>query len=137
MCLSPKEAVFKKSKESSQHLKPLYIRGHSDGKPISRKLIDGNVVVNLMLYAMFKKLGQEDDELVKTNLTLNDVWGGGGNPMEARGVISLELTMGSKLLTIMFFVVEVQGNMVTSNRLDSCQPLHSLYLASILDLVDR
>jgi hypothetical protein len=77
MCLSPKEAVFKKSEESSQYLKPLYIQGHSDGKPISRKLIDDNAVVNLMLYAMFKKLGQEDDELVKTNLTLNDVWGGG------------------------------------------------------------
>jgi hypothetical protein len=97
MCLSPKEAVFKKSEESSQHFKPLYIRGHSDGMPISRKLIDGNTAVNLMLYAMFKKLGQEDDELVKTNLMLN-------------GVISLELTMRSKLLAIMFFVVEVQGN---------------------------
>jgi hypothetical protein len=30
--------------------------------------------------------------------------------MEARGVISMELTIGSKLLTTMFFVVEVQGN---------------------------
>jgi hypothetical protein len=46
-----------------------------------------------MLYAVFKKLGREDDELVKTNLMLNGV---GGNPMEARGVISMELTVGSK-----------------------------------------
>jgi hypothetical protein len=35
MCLGPKEAVFEKPKESSQHLKSLYIRGHIDGKPIS------------------------------------------------------------------------------------------------------
>jgi hypothetical protein len=31
MCLSPKEAVFEKPKESSQHLKPLYIRGNING----------------------------------------------------------------------------------------------------------
>jgi hypothetical protein len=40
-------------------------------------LIDGGVAVNMMPYAVFKKLGREDDELVKTNLTLN---GGGGQP---------------------------------------------------------
>jgi hypothetical protein len=107
MCLSPKEVVFEKPKESSQHLKPLYNRGHIDGKPISRMLIDGGVVVNLIPYSVFKKLGREDDELVKTNLTLNNVR---GNPMEARGVISMELTIGSKSLTTPFFVVEVQGN---------------------------
>jgi hypothetical protein len=73
MCLGPKEAVFEKPEESSQHLKPLYIQGHIDGKPISRMLIDGDTVVNLMPYSIFKKLGREDDELVKNNLMLNGV----------------------------------------------------------------
>jgi hypothetical protein len=36
--------------------------------------------------------------------------GVGGNPMEAWGVISMELTVGSKSLATAFFVVEVQGN---------------------------
>jgi hypothetical protein len=36
--------------------------------------------------------------------------GGGGNPMEAKGVISMELTVGSKSLATAFFVVEVQDN---------------------------
>jgi hypothetical protein len=71
MCLSPKDAVFEKPEESSQHLKPLYTRGHIDGKPVSRMLIDGGAAVNLMSYTIFKKLGREDDELVKTNLILN------------------------------------------------------------------
>jgi hypothetical protein len=31
----------------------------------------------------------------------------GGNPMEARGVISMELTIGSKSLTTAFYVIEV------------------------------
>jgi hypothetical protein len=30
--------------------------------------------------------------------------------MEARGVISMELTIGSKSLATVFFIVEVQGN---------------------------
>jgi hypothetical protein len=38
-------------------------------------LVDGGAAVNLMSYSVFKKLEREDDELMKTNLTLN---GGGG-----------------------------------------------------------
>jgi hypothetical protein len=76
MCLDPKEAVFEKHEESSQHLKSLYVWGHIDGKLISRMLIDGGAAVNLMPFSVFKKLGREDNELVKTNLMLNGVWGG-------------------------------------------------------------
>jgi hypothetical protein len=86
ICLSPKETMFEKPEESSQHLKSLYVQGHIDGKPISRMLINGGAVINL---------------------TLNDV---GGNPMEARGVVSMELTVGRKSLATAFFIVEVQGN---------------------------
>jgi hypothetical protein len=70
-------------------------------------LIDGDAVVNLMSYSIFKKLGREDDELMKINLMLNGV---GSNPMEAQGIISMELIVGSKSLATAFFVVEVQGN---------------------------
>jgi hypothetical protein len=73
MCLRPKEVVFEKPEESSQHMKPLYMRGHIDRRPISRMLIDGGIAINLMPDSIFKKLGREDDELMKTNLTLNDV----------------------------------------------------------------
>jgi hypothetical protein len=76
MCLDPKEVVFEKPEESSQHMKPLYVRGHIDGRPISGMLIDGGAVINLMPYSIFKKLGREDDELMRTNLTLNGMGGG-------------------------------------------------------------
>jgi hypothetical protein len=45
MCLGPKEAMFEKPEESSQHLKPLYIRGHIDGWTIFRMLIDDGAAV--------------------------------------------------------------------------------------------
>jgi hypothetical protein len=104
MCLDPKEVVFEKPEESSQHWKSFYIWGHIDGKPISRMLIDDSAAVNLTLYVVFKKLRWEDDELMKIILMLNGV---GVNPMEARGVISMELTVGSKSLATSFFIVEV------------------------------
>jgi hypothetical protein len=60
-----------------------------------------------MPYSIFKKLRREDDDLVKTNLMLNNV---GGNLMKARGVIFIELTVGRKSLATAFFVIEMQGN---------------------------
>jgi hypothetical protein len=73
-CLGPKEAVLEKPEESSQHIKPLYVWGHIDRRPISRMLIDDGAAIHLMSYAVFKKLGWEDDELVKTNWHLM-TWG--------------------------------------------------------------
>jgi hypothetical protein len=73
LCLGPKEVMFKKTEESSQCLKPLYIRGRIDPRPISRMLVNDGVAVYLMPYSMFKKLGRENDEVMRTNLTLNGV----------------------------------------------------------------
>jgi hypothetical protein len=96
------EVVFKKPNESSQHIKPLYVRGHFKGKPISRMLTDGSTAVNLMPNSIFKKLSMEDDEFMKTNLTFD---GMGDSTMEARTVVSMELTIGSKSLATAFFII--------------------------------
>jgi hypothetical protein len=37
----PREATFTKPKESVNHLKPLFMRGHIDGIPIAKMLVDG------------------------------------------------------------------------------------------------
>ena len=67
----PKNAIFEKPKEPVKHLKPLYLRGHINGSPLTRMLVDGGAVVNLMPYSVFKKLGLRDEELIKTNMVLN------------------------------------------------------------------
>ena len=41
----PREAIFQKPKDSDNHLKALYMRGHINGKPISR-MLDGGAIVN-------------------------------------------------------------------------------------------
>jgi hypothetical protein len=54
----PKEAAFTKPKESVNHLKPLFMRGHIDGIPIAKMLVDGGATVNLMPYSLYRKLGK-------------------------------------------------------------------------------
>jgi len=61
-----------------------------------------------MPYSLYKKLAGADEELIKTNMTVSGV--GGGDPIGAKGVASMELTVGSKTLATVFFVSEVQGN---------------------------
>src|ERR1041385_1542301 len=50
----PKNAIFEKPKEPVTHLRPLYLKGHIDGSPVSRMLVDCGAVVNLMPYSVFK-----------------------------------------------------------------------------------
>jgi hypothetical protein len=70
-------------------------------------LVDRGAIINLMPYSLFKKLGGSDDELIKTNMIVSGV--GGGEPMGAKGVVSMELTVGSMTLATTFFVAETQA----------------------------
>ena len=48
LCLGPKAATFENPKDDFLHLKPLYLRGYINGKPISQMLVDSGASVNLM-----------------------------------------------------------------------------------------
>lgn len=45
------------------HLKPLFIRAKVDGMAVNKVFVDGGVVVNLMPYNLFKKMGKGDEDL--------------------------------------------------------------------------
>jgi hypothetical protein len=61
-----------------------------------------------MSYSFFKKMDKSDMELIKTNMMINNV--GDGDPIRAKAVASMELTVGCKTLATAFFIAEVQGN---------------------------
>jgi hypothetical protein len=42
-----KDAIFQKPKDADNHLKALSMKGHINGKPISRMLVDGGAIVRL------------------------------------------------------------------------------------------
>lgn len=70
-------------------------------------LVDGGTTINLMPYAMFKKLGKKDDDLLITDMQLKDF---GENVSDTKGAINVELTIGSKTLLTTFFVIEGKGS---------------------------
>jgi hypothetical protein len=61
-----------------------------------------------MTYSLYRKLGKQDDKLVKTNMTLRDV--GTDSSIKDKGVTSVELTIDTKTLAATFFVANVEGN---------------------------
>jgi hypothetical protein len=61
-----------------------------------------------MPYSLYRKLGKHDDELVKTNMTLSGIET--NSSIKAKGVMSVELTIGTKTLATVFFVANVEGN---------------------------
>jgi hypothetical protein len=61
-----------------------------------------------MPYLLYSKLGKQDNELIRTNMMLNGI--SSDSSIEAKGVMSVELTIGTKTLTVAFFVAEVHVN---------------------------
>jgi hypothetical protein len=104
--LGVERAVFQKPDKLGQHMKPLDIRGYLDREPVNRMLVDGGAFVNVMPCSLFEKLGHKEGELMRKNMTLN---GFSGETSDARGIISMELTIGNKTLPTTFFVVGVKG----------------------------
>nr|AAX92796.1 retrotransposon protein, putative, unclassified [Oryza sativa Japonica Group]ABA93349.1 retrotransposon protein, putative, unclassified [Oryza sativa Japonica Group] len=108
LVLSLEQAVFEKPEGTdNRHLKPLYVNGYVNGKPMSKMMVDGGAAVNLMPYATFRKLGRNAEDLIKTNMALKDF---GGNPSETKGVLNVELTVGSKTIPTTFFVIDGKGS---------------------------
>nr|ABB46599.1 retrotransposon protein, putative, unclassified [Oryza sativa Japonica Group] len=74
---------------------------------MSKMMVDGGAALNLMLYATFRKLGRNAEDLIKTNMVLKDF---GGNPSETKGVLNVELTVGGKTIPTTFFVIDGKGS---------------------------
>src|SRR6185312_7679669 len=78
------------------------LKGFIDGKPVNRMLVDTGAAVNLMPYSVLRRLGRSAADLIKTNVMLNDF---NGQPLEAQGVLNVELTVGRKTVPTSFFIV--------------------------------
>ena len=57
LALETVPATFEKPEdEKRQHLKALFLKGFVDGKPVTKMLVDEGAAVNIMSYAMLRKL---------------------------------------------------------------------------------
>jgi hypothetical protein len=96
-----KQATFDKPTKN-QHMRPLYLRGYVNGKPLTKMFVDGGAAVNVMPYTTFRKLGMGLGDLTPTSIVLNDF---SGNPSDTKGCVHVNLMIGSKTLLTTFFVI--------------------------------
>ena len=100
------QAIFDKPVKH-RHVKALYVKGFVDGKPMNKMLVDGGASVNLMPYTTFHKLSKGPGDLIETDMMLKDF---GGNASKTQGAMNVELTIESKTLLTMFFVIDGKGS---------------------------
>jgi hypothetical protein len=89
-----KQATFNKPAKN-RHMRPLYLRGYVNGKPLTKMFVDGGAAVNVMPYTTFRKLGMGPGDLTPTSIVLNDF---AGNPSDTKGYVHVDLMIGSKTL---------------------------------------
>jgi len=107
LALDPMTAIFEKPADNErQHLKALFVKGRVDGQPMIKILVGGGAAINIMSYAVYRKLGKGDQDLTKTDMMSKDFK---GNVSPVKGVICVELTIGSKTLPTTFFVISGKG----------------------------
>jgi hypothetical protein len=101
--LGPRPVIFEKPRvKNYKHLKALYLKGYINGQPVNKMLVDTGAAVNIMPYSVLRRLGRSTGDLIKTNVTLSDF---NGQTSEAQGVLSVDLTVGSKTVPTSFFIV--------------------------------
>lgn len=79
---------YKPSRNITQHLKPLYIKVHMEGRPVNRVLIDNWVAVNILPLSMMRKILKVNNDLVPIDVS---VYGFLGNTTRIKGVFPLML----------------------------------------------
>jgi hypothetical protein len=100
-----KQATFDKQAKN-RHMRPLYLKGYVNGKPLTKMFVDGGAAVNMMSYTTFRKLGMGPEDLTPTSIILNDF---AGNPSDTEGCVHVDLMIGSNTLLTTFFVIEGKG----------------------------
>jgi hypothetical protein len=101
--LGPRQVVFEKPRAKNyKHLKALYLKGYINSQPVNKMLVNIGAAVNIMPYSVLRRLGRSTGDLIKTNITLSDF---NGQTSEAQGVLSVDLTVGSKIVPTSFFII--------------------------------
>ena len=63
----PQKVILEKPYvEMTRHIKPLYVRAHLNGRPVSKVLIDNGSMVNVMPLRMLRALGRNINDLIET-----------------------------------------------------------------------
>ena len=102
----------------TQYLKSLYIKAHMNGRPVNQVLVDNGAAVNILPYKMLSKLAKTEEDLTPSDMIVN---GFTGESTITKGIIPIQIKVGSKVNTTAFFVVNIKlaYNALLGKRLDT------------------
>ena len=93
--------------EMTRHIKPLYVRAHLNGRPVSKVLIDNGSVVNVMPLRMLIAMGKSINDLIETEVAVSAFI---GDVSKTLGILPINITIGSKTVLFSFFVIDSTTN---------------------------
>ena len=79
--------------EMTRHIRPLYVRAHFNGKPLSKVLVDNGSVVNVMPLRMLRALGRGIGDLIETEVFVSDFT---REISKTLVILPINITVGSK-----------------------------------------
>ena len=91
----------------SRHIRPLYVRAHFNGKPVSKVLVDNGSTVNVMPLRMLRALGRSIDDMIETKVSVLAFI---GEISKTLSILHIDITMGSKTSLSAFFVINSTTN---------------------------
>lgn len=70
-----KVILEKPPEEMTKHLRPLYIKAHISGKPVSRVLVDNGAAVNILPLRMVRRLSKSEQDLIPSEVSVTSFYG--------------------------------------------------------------
>ena len=92
----------KPSLKKIRHIKPLYIKAHLNGRPMSRVLIDDGSAMNVIPSKMLATLGKTEEDLIPTDVTVSTFT---GKVTRVISVLPMKISIGSKTSLTAFFII--------------------------------
>ena len=88
--------------KETRHIRPLFVRAHFHGKPVSKVLVDNGSGVNVMPLRMLRALGRGIEDLIETEVSVSALI---GEISKTLGVLLIDITVGSKIFLSSFFLI--------------------------------
>ena len=88
--------------EITRHIKPLYVRAHLNGRPVSKVLIDNGSTVNVMPLRIPRALGMSFNDLIETEVPVSTFI---GKVSKTLGILPIDITIDSKIALYAFLVL--------------------------------
>ena len=117
------------------HIRPLYVRAHFNGKPVSKVLVDNGSVVNVMPLRMLRSRGRGSGDLIETEVSTSTFT----REISKTRILPIDIIVGSKTSLSTFFVINSTANYnaLERKRLDSCQLVCVVLPSSIFTVLER